>query len=74
MDDCIPEEYIRESLETRSFAEANGLYDNDVGSTNEKMSWEQEMTLHQAMSSLSNLARETNSSISELLLKNGYQV
>lgn len=66
----IEEEYIKEEVESRLFAEENGLYDNN----NFKMSWEQEMSLHQAMSTLSTLAKETNSSVSDLLKCNGYTI
>lgn len=65
----IPEDYVRNEIESRSFAEENGLYDNHI-----KMSWEQEMTLHQAMSTLSTLADETNLSVSELIKYNGYTI
>lgn len=55
-----PIELIKEAIEARDEAEANGLYD-------EHLTQEQEMTLHQAISSLSELAKETNSSLSDLL-------
>lgn len=67
----IDEEYIKEEVESRLLAEENGLYDNN---NNCKMSWEQEMSLHQAMSTLSTLAKETNSSVSDLLKYNGYTI
>ena len=60
-----PIELIKEAIEARDEAEANGLYD-------EHLTPEQEMTLHQAISSLSELAKETNSSLSDLLKMGGY--
>ena len=60
-----PIELIKEEIEARDEAEANGLYD-------EHLTTEQEMTLHQAISSLSELAKETNSSLSDLLKMGGY--
>ena len=58
--ESMPVELIKEAIESRDEAEANGLYD-------EHLTTEQEMTLHQAISSLSELAKETNSSLSDLL-------
>ena len=58
-------EIIKEEIEARDEAEANGLYD-------EHLTQEQEMTLHQAISTLSELAKETNSSLSDLLKIGGY--
>lgn len=63
--DSTPIELIKEAIEARDEAEANGLYD-------EHLTPEQEMTLHQAISSLSELAKETNSSLSDLLKMGGY--
>ena len=63
--ESMPIELIKESIEARDEAEANGLYD-------EQLTQEQEMTLHQAISSLSELAKETNSSLSDLLKMGGY--
>ena len=60
-----PIELIKEAIEARDEAEANGLYD-------EHLTPEQEMTIHQAISSLSELAKETNSSLSDLLKMGGY--
>lgn len=62
--DSTPIELIKEAIEARDEAEANGLYD-------EHLTPEQEMTLHQAISSLSELAKETNSSLSDLLKMGG---
>lgn len=61
-----PIELIKDAIEARDEAEANGLYDD------EHLTPEQEMTLHQAISSLSELAKETNSSLSDLLKMGGY--
>ena len=63
--ESMPVELIKEAIEARDEAEANGLYD-------EHLTAEQEMTLHQAISSLSELAKETNSSLSDLLKMGGY--
>ena len=63
--ESMPIELIKEEIEARDEAEANGLYD-------EHLTAEQEMTLHQAISSLSELAKETNSSLSDLLKMGGY--
>ena len=63
--ESMPVELIKEEIEARDEAEANGLYD-------EHLTQEQEMTLHQAISSLSELAKETNSSLSDLLKIGGY--
>ena len=65
--ESMPIELIKEAIEARDEAEANGLYD-------EHLTTEQEMTLHQAISSLSELAKETNSSLSDLLKMGGYEV
>ena len=65
--ESMPVELIKEEIEARDEAEANGLYDEHLTS-------EQEMTLHQAISSLSELAKETNSSLSDLLKIGGYGV
>ena len=65
--ESMPVELIKEEIEARDEAEANGLYD-------EHLTTEQEMTLHQAISSLSELAKETNSSLSDLLKIGGYEV
>ena len=63
--ESMPVELIKEEIEARDEAEANGLYD-------EHLTQEQDMTLHQAISSLSELAKETNSSLSDLLKIGGY--
>ena len=66
-------EYTNEELAKmaaeRDYAEANGLYDaieNPSG-----MTLEQEMALAQAISTISDLAKETNSTVSELLRLGG---
>ena len=66
----IPEEYVIDCIKSREEAEANGLYDSEPMN----MSWSQEMALSQAMSTLSDLARETNSTVSELIRANGYEI
>ena len=63
--ESMPVELIKGEIEARDEAEANGLYD-------EQLTQEQEMTLHQAISTLSELAKETNSSLSDLLKIGGY--
>lgn len=63
--ECMPIELIKEAIEARDEAEANGLYD-------EPLTIDQEMSLHQAVSTLSELAKETNSSLSDLLKIGGY--
>ena len=63
--ESMPVELIKEAIESRDEAEANGLYD-------EHLTPEQEMTLHQAISSLSELAKETNSSLSDMLKMGGF--
>ena len=64
----IPEEYVIDEIKAREEAEENGLYDH------EPLSWYQEMALSQAMSTLSDLARETNSTVSDLIKANGYEI
>ena len=63
-------EYTDKELETiiaeRDYAEAHGLYDT-IENPSGLMTPEQEMALAQAMSTLSDLAKETNSSMSELI-------
>lgn len=55
----------------RDRAEAEGLYDTIEDPTVLPMTEEQEQTLHQACSWLSDLAKETNSSLSEILKRGG---
>lgn len=66
-------EYTDKELETliaeRDYAEAHGLYDTIENPSGLPMTPEQEMALAQAMSTLSDLAKETNSSLSDLLAR-----
>jgi hypothetical protein len=66
-------EYTDKELETliaeRDYAEAHGLYDTIENPNGLPMTPEQEMALAQAMSTLSDLAKETNSSLSDLLAR-----
>lgn len=66
-------EYTDKELETliaeRDYAEAHGLYDTIETPSGLPMTPEQEMALAQAMSTLSDLAKETNSSLSDLLAR-----
>ena len=55
----------------RDRAEAEGLYDTIEDPSILPMTEEQEATLHQACSWLSDLAKETNSSMSEILKRGG---
>lgn len=55
----------------RDRAEAEGLYDTIEDPSILPMTEEQEHTLHQACSWLSDLAKETNSSLSEILKRGG---
>ena len=57
-------------------AEKAGVFDDDriydyIDGETTKLTVEQEMTLHYAVSSLSSLMKETNSSLSELLKMGG---
>ena len=72
------DEYTDKELETliseREYAEQHGLYDT-MEKPDEQLpplSESQEMALAQAMSTLSDLAKETNSSLSELIKRAGY--
>lgn len=68
-------DYTNKELETliaeRDYAEAHGLYDTIEDPNGLPMTPDQEMALAQAMSTLSDLAKETNSSLSELLKRGG---
>ena len=70
-------EYTDKELETliaeRDYAEAHGLYDT-IENPSGLLTAEQEMALAQAMSTLSDIAKETNSSMSELLKRGGLNV
>ena len=62
------EAYIAEQIRLREEAEAAGLWDTmEEPARKLKLSNEQEYILWQAMSSLTQLAKETNSSLSELI-------
>ena len=71
-------EYTDKELETliaeRDYAEAHGLYDTIENPGDIPLTLGQEMALAQAMSTLSDLAKETNSSLSELLKRGGFNV
>lgn len=55
----------------RDRAEAEGLYDTIENPSGLPMTPEQELALAQAMSTLSDLAKETDSTVSELLKRGG---
>ena len=69
------DDYTKEELEAianeREYAEAHGLYDTIENPSGIPITPEQELALAQAMSTLSDLAKETNSSLSELLKRGG---
>ncbi len=71
----IMSEYTNKELEAllaeRDYAEAHGLYDTIECPGDLPLTVGQEMALAQAMSTLSDLAKETNSSISELVKLGG---
>jgi hypothetical protein len=71
-------EYTDKEMSTyfaeRDRAEAEGLYDTIEDPTILPMTEEQEQTLAQAVSWLSDLAKETNSSMSEILKRGGLNV
>lgn len=64
----MPDEYVKQELEDRELAEQNGVFDDNIDLT-----IGQEMSLYQAASVLSELAKETNSTISDLLKMAGYE-
>lgn len=68
-------EYTETELATliaeRDYAEAHGLYDTIENPSGLPMTPEQELALAQAMSTLSDLAKETDSTVSELLKRGG---
>ena len=70
MDEYTNEE-IAAMIAERDYAEQHGLYDTIEKPGELPMTPEQEMALAQAMSTLSDLAKETNSSLSTLLRTNG---
>lgn len=63
------EAYIAEQIRLRDEAEAAGLWDDMMEESVRKLNLtnDQEYTLWQAMSSLAQLAKETNSTLSELI-------
>ena len=70
MDEYTNEE-IAAMIAERDYAELHGLYDTIENPNNLRMTPEQEMAFAQAMSTLSDLAKETNSSLSVLLKTSG---
>lgn len=67
------EAYIAEQIRLREEAEAAGVFD-EPSTPLEKMSDEQIMALHFAMSSLSQLVKETDSTLSELVQASGFNL
>ena len=68
----LPDDELAEMARDREAAEQAGVFDDDhiyncVDGYAKKFTVEQEMTLYSAVSSLSSLMKETNSSLSELL-------
>ena len=67
-------EYTDKEIETiiaeREYAEAHGLYDT-LENPSSLLTPDQEMALAQAVSTLADLAKETNSSLSDLLKMGG---
>ena len=64
----MPDDYVKQEMEDRELAEQNGVFDDDINLT-----VGQEMSLYQAASTLSELAKETNSTISSLLNVFGFK-
>ena len=72
MDEKEEYEELRQLAEAREEAEKAGVFDDDriydcIDGETKKFTVEQEMELYSAVSSLSNLMKETNSSLSDLL-------
>ena len=70
--DNMTSEELERLAQERDDADEAGLFDDDnlhdcVDGYTKKFTVEQEMALHSAVSDLSNLMKETNSSLSELL-------
>ena len=68
----MTDEELAQLAQDREAAEKAGLFDDDhfydcVDGCAKKFTVQQEMALHFAVSDLSNLMKETNSSLSELL-------
>ena len=64
----MPDDYVKQEMEDRELAEQNGVFDDRV-----ELTVDQEMSLYQAASTLSELAKETNSTISSLLNVFGFK-
>ena len=76
MDEKEEYEELRQLAEAREEAEKAGVFDDDriydcIDGETTKFTVSQEMALYSAVSSLSNLMKETNSSLSELLKMGG---
>ena len=72
----MTDEELAQLAQDREDAEKAGVFDDDhlhdcVDGYTKKFTVEQEMALHSAVSDLSNLMKETNSSLSELLKAGG---
>lgn len=65
-------EEIAARIAERDYAEAHGLYDTIENPGELHLTESQEMALAQAMSTLSDLAKETDSTISELVKRGGF--
>lgn len=68
MDEMTNEE-LGALIAERDYAEAHGLYDTIENPQELKMTNEQEWALWSAVSTLNDLARETNSTLSDLIAK-----
>ena len=66
MHEELPEDYIKSKIETVEEGESIGIWERDP------LSVKQEHDLYLAASTLSNLMKETNSSLSELLEMSGF--
>ena len=76
MDEKEEYEELARLAQDREDAEKAGVFDDDriydyIDGETTKLTVEQEMTLHYAVSSLSHLMKETNSSLSDLLKMGG---
>lgn len=79
MDEKEEYEELRQLAEAREEAEKAGVFDDDriydcIDGETKKFTVEQEMALYSAVSDLSNLMKETNSSLSDLLKMGGLDV
>ena len=73
----MTDEELAQLAQDREDAEKAGLFDDDriydcVDGYTKKFTVQQEMALYSAASSLFNLAKETDSSVSELLKASGF--